>query len=157
MCRMRSPQSQLRLKLELADEAVRKALANFEGIDRRMQVLADEQTPFGRIMFIDDYGHHPTEIAATLEAVSTGWPDRRLVVVFQPHRFTRTRDLLKDFAAVLATVNPGPLFLTEVYAAGEEAIPGADGRSICGRRCGAGRGGTGFCSRPEAVARDARG
>jgi UDP-N-acetylmuramate--alanine ligase len=116
-------------ELELDDEAVRTALAEFQGIDRRMQILADEKTPFGQVMFIDDYGHHPTEIAATFEAVREGWPDRRPVVVFQPHRYSRTRDLLEDFAAVLAPVEP--LFITEVYAAGEDPITGADGRAIC--------------------------
>ncbi len=117
------------VELELDDDAVRRALAQFQGIDRRMQILADEQTPFGQIMFVDDYGHHPTEIAAMLEAVRGGWPNRRLVVIFQPHRYSRTRDLLDDFAAVLSEAEP--LFVTEVYAAGEELIPGADGRAIC--------------------------
>lgn len=116
-------------ELELDDAAVCRALAEFQGIDRRMQVIADEETPVGQIMFIDDYGHHPTEIAATLEAVREGWPGRRRVVVFQPHRYSRTRDLLDDFAEVLSDVEP--LFVTEVYAAGEEPIAGADGRAIC--------------------------
>ena len=116
-------------ELELDDAAVQTALSRFEGIDRRMQLLADRETPFGRIMFIDDYGHHPTEIAATISAVRDGWPERRLVVVFQPHRYSRTRDLLEDFAGVLADVDP--LFVTEVYAAGETPIQGADGRAIC--------------------------
>jgi UDP-N-acetylmuramate--alanine ligase len=94
-----------------------------------MQIITDEKTPFGQVMFIDDYGHHPTEIAATLEAVRDGWVDRRPVVIFQPHRYSRTRDLLDDFAAVLSIAEP--LFVTEVYAAGEDPIPGADGRAIC--------------------------
>jgi UDP-N-acetylmuramate--alanine ligase len=80
-------------------------------------------------MFVDDYGHHPTEILAMLDAVREGWPERRLVVIFQPHRYSRTHDLLDDFAAVLS--NAEPLFITEVYAAGEEPIPNADGRAIC--------------------------
>jgi len=117
------------VELELDDDAVRNALAEFQGIDRRMQILADEKTPFGQVMFIDDYGHHPTEIAATLEAVRDGWADRRSVVIFQPHRYSRTRDLLENFADVLSTAEP--LFITEVYAAGEDPIPGADGRAIC--------------------------
>ena len=116
-------------ELELDDTAVCRALAEFQGIDRRMQVIADEKTPVGQIMFIDDYGHHPTEIAATLEAVREGWPGRRRVVIFQPHRYSRTRDLLDDFAEVLSDAEP--LFVTEVYAAGEDPIPGADGRAIC--------------------------
>jgi len=116
-------------ELELDDDAIHRALTQFQGIDRRMQILADEETAFGRIMFVDDYGHHPTEIAAMLDAVRDGWSNRRLVVIFQPHRYTRTRDLLDDFAAVLSAVEP--LFVTEVYAAGEDPIPSADGRAIC--------------------------
>jgi len=116
-------------ELELDDNAVRQALAEFQGIDRRMQIIADVKMPFGQVMFVDDYGHHPTEIAAMLDAVRTSWADRRPVVIFQPHRYSRTRDLLDDFAAVLSTAEV--LFVTEVYAAGEAPIPGADGRAIC--------------------------
>jgi UDP-N-acetylmuramate--alanine ligase len=78
---------------------------------------------------IDDYGHHPTELAATLEAIRQGWPNRRILLAFQPHRYTRTRDLLDDFARVLANVDA--LVVTEVYAAGEAPIAGADGKAIC--------------------------
>lgn len=116
-------------ELGLEDAALQKALAGFEGIDRRFQIIGEEQTRAGRVLFVDDYGHHPTEIAATLDAVRQAWPDRRHVVVFQPHRYSRTRDLLDDFAEVLAGVER--LFVTEVYAAGEEPIATADGRSIC--------------------------
>jgi UDP-N-acetylmuramate--alanine ligase len=116
-------------ELELGDDAVRAALAEFQGIDRRMQIIADQKTSCGQILFIDDYAHHPTEIAATLEAVREGWAGRRLVVIFQPHRYSRTQDLLEDFATVLSSVDP--LFITEVYAAGETPVPGADGRAIC--------------------------
>jgi UDP-N-acetylmuramate--alanine ligase len=77
---------------------------------------------------VDDYGHHPRELAATIEALRASWPDRRLVLAFQPHRYTRTRDLLDDFAIVLAEVDA--LLLTEVYAAGETPIVGADGRAL---------------------------
>ena len=117
------------LELEIDDDAVRRALAEFQGIDRRMQIIADIKTPFGQILFIDDYGHHPTEIAAMLDAVRDSWADRRPVVIFQPHRYSRTRDLLDDFAAVLSEAEQ--LFVTEVYAAGEDPIAGADGRAIC--------------------------
>jgi len=79
-------------------------------------------------MLVDDYGHHPTEIAATLAAARAGWPDKRIVLVFQPHRYTRTRDLLDDFASVLSTADV--LVVLEVYAAGEDPIAGADGRAI---------------------------
>ena len=77
---------------------------------------------------IDDYGHHPREIAATVQAIRGGWPHKRLVVAFQPHRYTRTRDLFEDFAQVLSEVDV--LVLTEVYAAGETPITGADGRAL---------------------------
>ena len=80
-------------------------------------------------MVVDDYGHHPTEIAATLDAVRQGWPARRLVLVFQPHRYSRTRDLLDDFGQCLSDCDV--LLVTEVYAAGEAPIAGADGRAIC--------------------------
>lgn len=116
-------------ELGLPDAAVQTALLEFAGIDRRLEVIGEFPTQSGRVLFVDDYGHHPTEIAATLDAVRQGWPDRRHIVVFQPHRYTRTRDLLDDFAAVLAGTDR--LFVTEVYAAGEEPIAGADGRAIC--------------------------
>jgi UDP-N-acetylmuramate--alanine ligase len=116
-------------ELDIADEAIQKSLANFQGIDRRLQQLGEIQFPGGHALIVDDYGHHPTEVAATLEAARQGWPDRRLVLVFQPHRYTRTRDLLDDFGRVLAESDV--LLVTEVYAAGEAPIAGADGRAIC--------------------------
>jgi UDP-N-acetylmuramate--alanine ligase len=116
-------------ELGVPDAAIQKALANFQGIDRRLQVLAELELPAGHVTLIDDYGHHPTEIAATLEAIRQGWPGRRIVLAFQPHRYTRTRDLLDDFAEILSTVEV--LLVTEVYAAGEQPIRGADGRAIC--------------------------
>jgi UDP-N-acetylmuramate--alanine ligase len=116
-------------ELELDDASLQRALAEFEGIDRRLQIIAEEQTQAGRVLFVDDYAHHPTEIAATLDAVRQAWPERRHVVVFQPHRYSRTRDLLDDFAEVLSGADR--LLVTEVYAAGEEPIASADGRSIC--------------------------
>ena len=116
-------------ELEIPDAAIQNALAGFQGIDRRLQLIGEVDTAAGRITIVDDYGHHPTEVAATLAAVRQGWPNRRLVLAFQPHRYTRTRDLLDDFAQVLASADV--LVVTEVYAAGEAAIPGADGRAIC--------------------------
>ena len=89
-------------ELEIPDAAIQRALANFQGIDRRLQQLGEIQWPGGRALIVDDYGHHPTEVAATLEAVRQGWPERRLVLVFQPHRYTRTRDLLDDFGRTLS-------------------------------------------------------
>ncbi|HUG22213.1 MAG TPA: UDP-N-acetylmuramate--L-alanine ligase, partial [Albitalea sp.] len=115
-------------ELEIDDAAVQHALAGFDGIDRRCQVLGEIATAAGEVLFIDDYGHHPTEIAATLEALRASWPGRRLVLVFQPHRYSRTRELLDDFARVLSSADA--LVLTEVYAAGEEPLAGADGRAI---------------------------
>ena len=116
-------------ELELEDAAVQRALEGFQGIDRRLQIVGDVRLTAGQVMFIDDYGHHPTEIAATVQAVREGWPGRRVVVIFQPHRYSRTRDLLDDFAEVLTAADV--LFVAEVYAAGEAPIPGADARSIC--------------------------
>ena len=115
-------------ELQVADEAVVRALGNFEGIDRRFQSLGEVKTAAGKIMLIDDYGHHPTEVAATLAAARAGWPERRVVLVFQPHRYTRTRDLLDDVAQVLSEADV--LVLLDVYAAGEAPIAGADGRAI---------------------------
>ena len=80
-------------------------------------------------MLVDDYGHHPTEVDATIKAARAGWPDKNLVMLFQPHRFTRTRDLYDDFANVLTQVDT--LLMLEVYPAGEAPIPGADSRSLC--------------------------
>ena len=116
-------------ELEVEDAAIVRALAQFQGIDRRLQQLGDVLTPRGTVTLVDDYGHHPTEVAATLEAVRQGWPGRRLVLAFQPHRYSRTRDLLDDFARVLSVTDI--LLVTEVYAAGETPIAGADGRAIC--------------------------
>lgn len=115
-------------ELQLSDRAVVTALENFQGIDRRFQNQGEVDTAKGRVMLVDDYGHHPTEIAATLAAARAGWPDRRIVLAFQPHRYTRTRDLLDDFAKVLAKAEV--LILLEVYAAGEDPIAGADGRAV---------------------------
>jgi UDP-N-acetylmuramate--alanine ligase len=117
-------------ELDVADAAIQRALLQFQGIDRRLQQYGDVQIATGRVTLIDDYGHHPTEIAATLEAVRQGWSDRRLVLAFQPHRYTRTHDLLDDFARVLAS-SCDELLVTEVYAAGESPIAGADGKAIC--------------------------
>jgi UDP-N-acetylmuramate--alanine ligase len=117
------------LELNVPVPAIQQALLQFQGIDRRLQQYGDVMTANGRVTLIDDYGHHPTEIAATLEAIRQGWPGRRVVLAFQPHRYTRTRDLLDDFARVLSTVDA--LLVTEVYAAGEAPIAGADGKAIC--------------------------
>jgi len=116
-------------ELGVPDVAVQRALASFQGIDRRLQQLGEINWPGGRAAIVDDYAHHPTEVEATLEAVRQAWPGRRLVLAFQPHRFTRTHDLLDDFGRVLGECDV--LLVTEVYAAGETSIAGADGRAIC--------------------------
>lgn len=115
-------------ELQISDTALQGALQGFAGIDRRFQKLGDVKTNAGTVMLIDDYGHHPTEIAATLAAARSGWPERRVVLVFQPHRYSRTRDLMDDFASVLSDADV--VVLLDVYAAGEEPIAGADGRAI---------------------------
>ncbi|MFO8152697.1 UDP-N-acetylmuramate--L-alanine ligase [Thioalkalivibrio sp.] len=114
-------------ELEVPTDALQRALEGFQGIGRRFQV---QECPIagGSVMLVDDYGHHPREIAATLEAVRAAWPGRRVLLVFQPHRFTRTRDLFEDFAEVLSA--PDGLVLLDVYRAGETPIPSADGRSL---------------------------
>lgn len=115
-------------ELQIGDAAVMAALEKFEGIDRRFQSLGEVRTTAGKVLLVDDYGHHPTEVAATLAAAKSGYPERRVVLVFQPHRYTRTRDLMDDFASVLSEADV--LVLLDVYAAGEDPIPGADGRSM---------------------------
>jgi len=109
-------------------EAIQKALLKFEGIGRRFQINGKYQVGKAKVMHIDDYGHHPREVEATVQAIRSGWPDKRLVVAFQPHRYTRTRDLFEDFTAVLSSVDA--LVLLEVFSAGETVIAGADGRSL---------------------------
>ncbi len=108
--------------------AIAAALQNFQGVGRRFQQRGTIRHARGTALLVDDYGHHPSELAAVFAAARGGWPERRLVVAFQPHRYTRTRDLLDDFARVLADADV--LVLTEVYAAGEAPIAGADGRAL---------------------------
>ncbi len=115
-------------ELGISDEIIQRALLGFRGIGRRFQINAE--VPFGGsfVTFVDDYGHHPREIAATLDSARQAWPDRRLVLVFQPHRYTRTRDLFEDFVQVLSKTDV--LVLLDVYAAGEAPVIGADGRAL---------------------------
>jgi UDP-N-acetylmuramate--alanine ligase len=115
-------------ELGVDDAAIVSGLAGFQGIGRRFQIHGDIETPRGRVSLVDDYGHHPTELRSTIAAARAAYPGRRLVLVFQPHRYTRTHDLLDDFAQVLSEVDV--LVLLEVYAAGEQPIAGADGRSL---------------------------
>ncbi|MCB2262234.1 MAG: UDP-N-acetylmuramate--L-alanine ligase [Candidatus Thiosymbion ectosymbiont of Robbea hypermnestra] len=116
------------LELGVEEAAIQRALRGFQGIGRRFAVR-ETVTGDGRaLIFVDDYGHHPREVAVTLEAARHGWPNRRLVLVFQPHRFTRTREQFENFVQVLSTVDR--LVLCEVYAAGESPLPGADGQTL---------------------------
>jgi UDP-N-acetylmuramate--alanine ligase len=116
-------------ELGVGDRAIQSALASFQGVDRRLQRVGRIELASGSVEVIDDYGHHPTEIRATLDAVRQVYPASRLVLAFQPHRYSRTRDLLDDFARVLSDADV--LLVTEVYSAGEAPIAGADGRAIC--------------------------
>jgi len=114
--------------LNINDRAIRTSLEEFKGIGRRFQLNGEVDLPVGKITLVDDYGHHPRELAATLEALQQAWPERRKVVVFQPHRYTRTRDLFEDFVEVLSSVDV--LVLLDVYPAGEEPVTGADGKAL---------------------------
>jgi len=113
----------------VSDEAIKRGIFEFQGVGRRFDIQGHFDVGEGEpAMLVDDYGHHPTEVAATIKAVRDGWPDRRLVMIYQPHRYTRTRDLYEDFVDVLSAVDQ--LVLLEVYSAGESVIQGADGRHL---------------------------
>ena len=112
------------LELDIPFEKIQRGLASFTGVDRRFEVKGEVRD----IVVIDDYAHHPTEIEATLEAASSGWPERRIVAVFQPHLYSRTRDLQEEFAR--AFYEADVLVVTEIYGAREEPIPGVTGRML---------------------------
>jgi UDP-N-acetylmuramate--alanine ligase len=117
------------VELNIPDEAVQRALAGFKGVGRRFQRYGDlPAKDGGQFTVIDDYGHHPVEMAATLAAARGAFPGRRLVLAFQPHRYSRTRDCFEDFVKVIG--NADAVLLTEVYAAGEAPVVAADGRSL---------------------------
>ncbi|MGF1680682.1 UDP-N-acetylmuramate--L-alanine ligase [Photobacterium minamisatsumaniensis] len=113
----------------VADDAIIRALVEFEGTGRRFDQLGEFETGNGKVMLVDDYGHHPSEVDVTIQAARAGWDEKRLVMIFQPHRFSRTRDLYDDFANVLEQVDV--LVMLDVYSAGEAPIAGADGRALC--------------------------
>ena len=113
----------------VSDEDIVAGLKAFEGVGRRFEVQGDFPVKDGSAILVDDYGHHPKEVAATIAAIRGGFPDKRLVMIFQPHRYTRTRDLYDDFVQVLSTCDV--LIVCKVYAAGEDPIPGADSRKLC--------------------------
>jgi len=126
------------LEIGVPQEAILKALAEFRGVARRFQHVGEINGKGGRFTLIDDYGHHPAEMAATIAAARGAFPGRRVVLAFQPHRYTRTRDLFEDFVRVLSSADA--LLLADVYAAGEPAIAGADGKTLLGKVRGAARG-----------------
>jgi len=113
----------------LDDKDIQTGISAFQGVGRRFDVQGDLACKRGKVMLVDDYGHHPTEVAANIRAIRDGWPGKRLVMIYQPHRYTRTHDLYDDFVDVLSTVDF--LLLLDVYAAGEKAIRGADSKSLC--------------------------
>ena len=115
-------------ELGVSDKAIVTALGEFRGVGRRFQRYGDIAIPGGSFTLVDDYGHHPAEMRATLDAARGAFPGHRLVLAFQPHRYTRTRDLFEDFVSVLSSVDA--LLLAEVYAAGESPIVAADGRAL---------------------------
>jgi UDP-N-acetylmuramate--alanine ligase len=117
------------LQLGVPGETIRKALSKFQGIGRRLQIRGQLPVQDGNALIIDDYGHHPREIAATLDAVRLVWPQRKLVLAFQPHRYTRTQSLFNDFVQVLSQVDK--LVLLEVYSAGETPIPDINSQVLC--------------------------
>ena len=114
---------------DISDEAILRAMAGTQGTGRRFDHLGEFETGNGQVMLVDDYGHHPTEVDVTIQAARNGWAEKRLVMIFQPHRYSRTRDLYDDFANVLDQVDV--LVMLDVYPAGEKPIPGADGRALC--------------------------
>ncbi|MDD6178169.1 MAG: UDP-N-acetylmuramate--L-alanine ligase [Succinivibrionaceae bacterium] len=114
---------------DIPDDAIVNALSSFSGVGRRFEQYGPYHTKKGEVLLVDDYGHHPSEVKATIKAVRNGWPNKRLVMIFQPHRFTRTRDCFEEFLDVLALVDE--LILMDVYPAGEAPIVGADSRSLC--------------------------
>jgi UDP-N-acetylmuramate--alanine ligase len=115
-------------ELGVSDDALTRGLKSFEGVGRRFSVLGDITWQGGHALLVDDYGHHPTELKATILAAREAYPDRRLVMVFQPHRYSRTRDCYDEFVDVLSSVDA--LVLLDVYAAGEEEIVGANSRAL---------------------------
>lgn len=116
-------------ELGIDDETISHALASFSGIGRRFHIYGEHEIANKSFTLVDDYGHHPRELAATMAAARQAWPDKRLVMIFQPHRYTRTQELFDDFSQVLTQVDE--LMLLDVYPAGEEPIPGADTPALC--------------------------
>ena len=112
----------------ITTDRILAALDNFSGVGRRFQLLGDLALPKIGVTVVDDYGHHPTEVAATIEAMRSSWPERRLVMLFQPHRYSRTEELYEEFVRVLSGTDV--LLVLPVYSAGEAVVPGADSKSL---------------------------
>jgi UDP-N-acetylmuramate--alanine ligase len=115
--------------LGISNEKIASGLKEFQGIDRRFQIKGPIAFRDGNITLVDDYAHHPSELQSVLSAIKDSWPDQRKLIIFQPHRYSRTRDLLEDFSYVLSDVDN--LVVMEIYAAGESPVAGADGRALC--------------------------
>jgi UDP-N-acetylmuramate--alanine ligase len=113
----------------ISDEDILLALKSFQGIGRRFQVLGEFSQDYGSTILVDDYGHHPTEVKMTIAAARNNWPQKRVVMIYQPHRYSRTRDLYEDFVEVLSEVDV--LLLLDIYAASEEPIEGIDSKLLC--------------------------
>lgn len=118
------------LDADIPLETIQEGLASFKGVGRRFQTLGEYNIAGKNITLLDDYGHHPREVQAVIDAVRGSWPGRRLVMIYQPHRYTRTKALFEDFAVTLSTVDV--LVMLEIYSAGEASIPGIDSRNLCG-------------------------
>jgi UDP-N-acetylmuramate--alanine ligase len=133
------------VELDIPLDLIRKGLAAFTGVERRFHLRGE----VADIMVVDDYGHHPTEVKATLAAAKQGWGDRRLVVLFQPHRYSRTRDCMEDFAHAFDQADV--VFMTDIYAAGEQPIPGVSGATLAGAIQAAGHPSITFVERKESL------
>ena len=133
------------VELDIPVDLIRKGLAAFTGVERRFHLRGE----VGNIMVVDDYGHHPTEVKATLAAAKQGWRERRLVVLFQPHRYSRTRDCMEDFAHAFDQADE--VFMTDIYPAGEQPIPGVSGASLAARIQAAGHPSITFVERKESL------
>ena len=138
-------------ELELQWPDIRAGLRDMTGVQRRFQVKGEA----GGVLVLDDYGHHPTEIRAVLETLSSCYPDRRRIVVFQPHRYSRTQALMKEFADCFGN-SRDKLFVTEIYAASETPLPGIDGERLVREILATGRGDVHFCSSPAALSAQLR-
>jgi UDP-N-acetylmuramate--alanine ligase len=111
-------------------KSIQDSLMHFKGVGRRFEVLGEYEIDDKEVLLMDDYGHHPCEVQAVIDAIRGSWPGRRLVMIYQPHRYTRTKALFEDFAVTLSTVDV--LLMLDIYSAGEQSIPGVDSRALCG-------------------------